>query len=65
MGMSLIRAATKDHVYVQGLCRTGPDLHRMQDSGDLNPSLTSSSREEHRALYPSQALVMEVWVSQP
>lgn len=35
MGMSLVRAATRDHVDVRGLCITDPAPHWIQYSGKL------------------------------
>lgn len=45
MGMSLVRAATRNHMDVQGLCITGPAP--MQCSGELaQSSLTTRSTQE-------------------
>lgn len=45
-GASMVRAAARDHVEVQGLCITGPAPHCLRASGELVPSLTGSSTQE-------------------
>lgn len=42
MGMSLVGAASWDHMDVQGLCVTGPTTHWMWHFVELAPFLTSS-----------------------
>jgi hypothetical protein len=46
MGMSLVGAATGDHMDVQGLCRTIPTPHWLWHSRELVPSLTRDSTQE-------------------
>lgn len=45
MGMSLVRAAARDHMYVQGLCRTGSVHLWLQLFGELAPALTGGSTD--------------------
>lgn len=48
MGMSLVRVATKDHMVVQGLYRTGRDTHCLWYFGELASSLSINSTWENR-----------------
>lgn len=45
-GASMVRAAARDHVEVQGLCITGPAPHWLRASGELVPSLTQQHSGE-------------------
>lgn len=69
--MSWVRTVTKDRVDVQGLCITGPAPYHLQHSGELAPSLNSSSTWESRPFALSkqhstvELALMCVWVSCP
>lgn len=41
MGLSLLREVSRDHLDIQGLCRTDPIPPWMQCSGELAPSITT------------------------
>lgn len=44
--MSLVGAATKEHMNAQERCITGPTPHWVPRSGELTPSVTGGSTEE-------------------
>lgn len=69
-GMSLVGAATREHMNARERCITGPTPHWVPRSGELTPSVTGGSTEERVPCALSRrhngvGLGGGVWVSHP